>query len=127
VGSAPLKGESACVLPRVDGAPGAEVYSEGLLHTDRQTALTTDEWKVIYTPDESSAEERFEVYDRRSDRQERRDLADTDAAVGLRARLRAVTVGILAAQAAAAQGGAPARGPGEAARRQLKSLGYLSD
>jgi arylsulfatase A-like enzyme len=125
--SAALKGESVRVLPRADGAPGAEVYSEGLLHTGRQTALTTDEWKVIYTPAESSAEDRFEVYHRRSDRQERRDLADTDAAAGLCARLRTVTEKMLAAQAAASQGGAPAHGPDERARRQLRSLGYLSD
>jgi arylsulfatase len=83
--------ESRAGLARVDGAPGGQVYSEGLLHSGRQTALTTDAWKLIYTPGENGEAGRFEVYDRAADRGEQEDLAHTDAASDLRERLRRLT------------------------------------
>jgi arylsulfatase len=113
-------------LARVDGAPGGQVYSEGLLHSDRQTALTTDEWKLIYTPGQDGAAGRFEVYDRATDRGEHEDLAHTDAASDLRERLRGLTEEAAARDERTAATASDTE-LGAEARRQLQSLGYLSD
>jgi len=117
-------------LPRRDGAQGTEVYAEGILYGDEQTALITDDYKVIYHPHDSSAGGRFEVYDRRTDRQERHDLADTGAAGELCARLKKRTE---AAQAAAvtwyhtAEKESRELTLSEKAKRDLRSLGYVGE
>jgi len=120
-------GQRRPALARVDGAPGGEVYSEGLLHSARQTALTTDAWKLIYTPSQTGGMGRFEVYDRTTDRGEREDLGDTDAAADLRERLRRLTDETTLAQRARGTAPGATRELGAEARRQLQSLGYLSD
>ena len=113
-------------LPRREGEALSEVYSEGLLYGKERTALTTDDYKIVYRPYDGSEGERFEVYDRRRDRRERRNLADTKAASDLRSRLRLLTERAeqAAAQAGRDQGGQELRLSDEAKRR-MKSLGYL--
>ncbi|MCJ7751834.1 MAG: sulfatase [Armatimonadetes bacterium] len=125
-GSAPMEGRRVEPLPQRDGGPGDEVFSEGTLHGSAQTALTTDEYKVIYRPGADEGRGAFEVYDRRRDRWERHDLAGTGAASELRARLKALTEEAHAERAKRAAG-APRMGMSEDERRRLKSLGYLSD
>ena len=113
-------------LPRRDGEPGAEVFSEGTLHGAEQTALTTDEYKVIYRPTAEGGRGEFEVYDRRRDRAEREDLAGTDVAAYLRARLKRLTEETKAARTKGAAGASRTE-MSEDERRRLRSLGYLSD
>jgi len=125
-GCPPMEGRRVEPLPRRDGGSGAEVFSEGILHGSEQTALTTDEHKVIYRPGADEGRGAFEVYDRRSDRGERRDLAGTEAAADLQARLKALTEEAQAARVKRAAG-APRTEMSEDERRRLKSLGYLSD
>ncbi|MCJ7750208.1 MAG: sulfatase [Armatimonadetes bacterium] len=126
-GCPPMEGRQVEPLPRRDGGSGAEVFSEGTLHGPEQTALTTDQYKVIYRPGADEGGGAFEVYDRRNDRGERRDLAGTEAAAELRARLKALTEEAHAARAKRAAAGAPKIEMSEDERRRLKSLGYLSD
>jgi choline-sulfatase len=115
-------------LPRHDGERGDEVFSEWIYYGAQQTALTTDDYKVIYHPDQSGAEGTFEVYDRRSDRQELHDLASTPVAADLRARLRRLTQAALETRRLAAErGGAPSLALSEKAKRDLRSLGYIGD
>ncbi len=126
-GRRPIGDGRARPLARRGGIPGGAVYSEGTLHGASQTALTTDEYKVIYRPPVGGRVAEFEVYDRRLDRLEQHDLAPSDAAAGLRERLKA-----LAEQAAAAserQGthSRPSVVISDRERRRLESLGYLSD
>lgn len=126
-GRPPMEGRRVEPLPRRDGGSGAEVFSEGVLHGSEQTALTTDEYKVIYRSGGDEGRGAFEVYDRRSDRGERRDLAGTGAAAALRARLKALTEEAQAARAKRAAAERPKTEMTEDERRRLKSLGYLSD
>ncbi len=74
-------------LPRWNGGPSEEVYAEGLLVGEEQTALVTDSYKVIYHPFADSQAKAWEVYDLRQDPKEQTNLAATNAAAGLRARL----------------------------------------
>ncbi len=114
------------VLPRRDRDVGGEVYSEGLLHGSAQTALTTDDYRVIYHP--SGGE--FEVYDRRTDRVEQFDLAHTGEAAEVRERLKLLTDEALrnARATTPSEEGMPqpTELPAET-RRRLRTLGYLSD
>ncbi|HUU53281.1 MAG TPA: sulfatase [Armatimonadota bacterium] len=126
-GCPPMDGTRVTPLPRWDGGPGAEVFSEGTLHGVEQTALTTDEYKVIYRPGADEGGGAFEVYDRRRDRGERHDLAGTGAASELRARLRALTEEAQATRARRGESQVPRIEMTEEERRRLKSLGYLSD
>ena len=120
-------GVSISALPRYDGQPGDGAYSEAPLYGPDQSALTTDDYKVIYhLPSEEKAGV-FEVYDRRADPGEQHDLAGEGVAVEERERLRRMTE---AAVAVRQQGGAeeaPRVELNDTARRRLKSLGYLSD
>ncbi|MBN1461025.1 MAG: sulfatase [Armatimonadetes bacterium] len=120
------EGQPPSGLAKIDGVPGAEVYSEGLLHTARQTALTTDAWKLIYTPGQEG-EGHFEVYDRTRDRGELHDLAQTGVATELRESLRRLTEEMALAQDERGAPAGVATELGAEARRQLQSLGYLSD
>jgi len=123
---APALNGSDQALPMRDGGPRAEVYSEAILYGTEHTALTTDDYRVIYHPYDPSAAEWFEVYDRRRDRLERRDLADTEAASDLRTRLKLLTEE--AAQTAARIGAGPGRREfmlPQGMKRRLESLGYL--
>jgi arylsulfatase len=113
-------------LPRRDGEPGVEVFSEGVLYGAEQTALTSDRYKAIYHLP-ASGPGRFEVYDREADRGERRDLSKTGAARDLRERLRVLTEAVMARRVTGNEEGAPRREVGEEARRKLRSLGYLGD
>jgi len=126
-GCPPMEGRRVEPLPRQDGGLGTQVFSEGILHGSEQTALTTDDYKVIYRPGTDEGRGAFEVYDRRSDRGERRDLAGTGAAADLRARLKAHTEEAHAARAKRVAAGEPRTEMSEDERRRLKSLGYLSD
>jgi hypothetical protein len=113
-------------LPQRDGGTPSEVYSEGLLYGKEQTALTTDDYRVVYRAYESTEGERFEVYDRRKDRRERHNLASSGAASELRLRLRRLTQ---AATAAARTGGGESDRElrlSEGAERKMRSLGYLA-
>ena len=125
-----LNGHKVQALPRRDGARGCEVYSEALLYGLEQTALTTDGYRVVYHPYGGPRGGRFEVFDRRADRQERHDLAATGAASELRSRLKALAQ---SAQAEArrwqASRGEEAR-PfqlSEQAKERLRALGYVGD
>jgi arylsulfatase A-like enzyme len=126
----PPGGASWKSLPLRDGGPGDEVYSEAILYGAECTALTTDGYRVIYHPNAAKGKAEFEVYDRRADPSERRDLAQTDAAPAERARLKALTQ---AAQEAAHTGRSGGRQSSrqlklsEGTRRQLKSLGYIGN
>jgi hypothetical protein len=111
-------------LPRRDGEPGAEVFSEGVLYGSDQTALTTDSYKVIYHLP-ASGPGVFEVYDRNRDRGERRNLAETGAARELCERLRVLTEAAMAQRVTANEKDVPDAKIGEGARRKLRSLGYL--
>ncbi len=111
-------------LPRRDGGLGAEVFSEGVLYGSDQTALTTDSYKVIYHLP-ASGPGLFEVYDRKRDRAERQDLAETDAARDLRDHLRILTDAAMAQRVTANEKDVPDAKVGEGARRKLRSLGYL--
>ena len=117
-------------LPRRDGLPGEAVYSEGILHGVEQTALTTDEYKVIHHPATRLAEERLEVYARGGDREEKTDLAGSDVALDLRGRLVMRT---RAAEEAAKKWEVSHeqefRGIdlSRATREKLRTLGYIGD
>ena len=127
-GAPPMPGMEGAALPRKDGLVGAEVYSEGLLYGRDQTALTGDDYKVIYHPHAESGERQFEVYDRRSDREEQRDLAGTEAASDLRVRLEELTdESRVAASQMTATGKAEFRNMvlTEERKRRLRALGYL--
>jgi len=123
-------GMSGKPLPRREGDGGAEVYSEGMFYGSEQTALTTDGYKLIYRPHEEPGALRFEVYDRRRDRDERQDLGGTGVAAGLREGLVKRTE---AAQEAAERW--KPRGEKEfevidlsaQSKRRLRALGYLAD
>jgi len=122
-------GASASVpaLPRYDGQPGDGAYSEAPLYGPDQSALTTDDYKVIYhLPSEGKAGV-FEVYDRRADPGEQRDLAAAGVAIEERERLRRMTEAAVAARERGGGEEAPRIEMSEDERRRLKSLGYLSD
>ncbi len=84
------KGMVGRILPRKKGEPSHEVYAEGLLYGNEQTALVTDRYKVIYHPwgDAHSDTPWFEVYDIRRDPGEHKNIADEKATEGLQARLK---------------------------------------
>ena len=127
-GAPPMPGMEGAALPRREGLAGAEVYSEGLLYGPDQTALTGDDYKVIYHPHAESGERHFEVYDRRSDREERHDLAGTEAASDLRGRLEELTdESRVAASQVTGTGKAEFRNMilTEEKKRRLRALGYL--
>jgi arylsulfatase len=126
VGQTAEKGKSQG-LPRRDGGKGAEVFSEWMMYGKQQASLTTDDYRVIYHPDQAVSGGTFEVYDR-TDRQEQHDLSATHAAEELRTRLRRLTQVALETRR---QGGGrlrsiPFRLP-EKTRQSLKSLGYMGD
>ncbi len=125
-GRRPIGDGDAGPLPRRDGLPGAAVYSEGTLHGVPQTALTTDEYKVIYRPPIAGGDGEFEVYDRRLDRLEQHNLASTDFAAGLRERLKEVTEAAPPSERRRERHG-PSAVISERERRRLESLGYLAD
>jgi arylsulfatase A-like enzyme len=115
-------------LPRQDSRPGDQVYAEGLLYGKEQTALVTDQFKVVYHPFADSQEEQFEVYDLQRDPAERHNLAATDATAQLRAQLKersdhAHTLA-LEWQRKLAAGSSRFR-LSEDAKRSLRSLGYM--
>ncbi len=115
-------------LPRWNGGPSEEVYAEGLLVGEEQTALVTDSYKVIYHPFADSQAKAWEVYDLRQDPKEQTNLAATNAAAGLRARLKrlsdeAATVAAAWEKAEAAKG--PRYRLSEEDVRKLKALGYM--
>ncbi len=88
----PSEKDSAQGLPQRDGGPDMEIFSEAMFWGTERTALTTGDYKIIYHPYRRSDRQRFEVYDRRHDRWERRDLADDpEEAAGLRDRLTGLT------------------------------------
>jgi len=124
-GEPPTGDEAQPPLPRRNGERGVEVYSEGVLHGWEQTALTTDDLKVIYHPYEGTRASAFEVYDRRTDRLERTDLAPAGAAADLRSRLERMTAesAIIASKRAAGPEQRPEMT--EQLRKRLESLGYL--
>ena len=93
-----MEGMHGQILPVRDGVRPAEIYSEAVLCGPEQTALTGDDYKIIYHPYASAAPSKFEIYDRSSDRREQRNLAGRQPAAELQDRLRARTE---AAQAAA--------------------------
>ncbi len=111
-------------LPRQAAQAGGEVYSESTFWGEEQTALTTEQWRVIYRPSASSPADRFEVYDRRRDPREQHNLAAAQAAPELRARLQALTE----AAGERAREGARTAKPGTMSQeeaRSLRALGYL--
>lgn len=125
---APGLNERDQALPTRDQGSVSEVYSEGIMYGTEHTALTTDDYRIIYHPYDASRQDWFEVYDRRRDRRERHNLADTEAAWGLRSRLKQLTE---AAERAAVQAGG---GPGarrfplpDGMKRRMKSLGYVGN
>ncbi len=120
-------GREARPLPRQAGLKGDEVYSEGTLYGEEQTALTTDDWRVIYRPFNKLQSARFEVYDRRQDPLERTNLAPAGAAKELRERLRRLSEEAQQQVVARAkrEQGTERRVLTKDAERQLKSLGYM--
>ena len=127
-GAPPMADMEGAVLPHREGLAGAQVYSEGLLYGADQAALTGDDYKVIYHPHAESGEGLFEVYDRRSDPGEQRDLAGTDAASELRVALEKLTEeSRVAAGQVTATGKAEFRKVAltEERKQRLRALGYL--
>jgi arylsulfatase len=120
-------GREARPLPRQAGLKGDEVYSEAMLYGEEQTALTTDEWRVIYRPFNKSPKARFEVYDRRKDPLEKTNLAPAGAVKYLQARLRRLSEEAQREVVARAkrEQGRERRVLTKDAERQLKSLGYM--
>lgn len=116
-------------IPLRDGAPGAEVYSEGMLYGLEMTALTSDDYKIMFHPYGDSAERRFEVYDRKSDRGEHHDLAGTAVASGLREQLERRTEAARLASAQWERRGGSFRSIdlSEESQSKLRTLGYLGD
>jgi len=114
-------GFSGGSLPTADGEPGAVVFSEGVLHGEDQVALTTDEYKVIYHPEVGE----FEVYDRRTDRGELRDIAGTGAVNDLRDRLRMLTEEARENRLRQGKNRPTSDLLSDGARQRLHSLGYL--
>ena len=112
-------------LPRRDGAKGQEVFSEWIYYGKQQTALTTDDYRVLYHPEAGEGQPRFEVYDRHRDPDEKHDLAATKIAMELRGRLQQMTEIALKRRAASAGEGGPAPAMSEKEKRDLKSLGYV--
>jgi arylsulfatase A-like enzyme len=107
---------------------GNAVYSEARFGGPDETALTTDQWRIIYHPEEQSPEKQFEVYDRRRDSAEQHDVAATGAAADLREQLRKLTEAAdqAASRRAAALPHESDRSPlTPEAERQLRALGYV--
>lgn len=120
--------EQARELPRQSGLPGATVFSEWLYYGKQQAALTTDRYKVIYEPDDKVRGGAFEVYDRRTDRRERCNLAHTSVAADLRAQLQRLTQAALASRRLlAARHRFDRRRLSPEEQRVLRSLGYLGN
>jgi len=121
-----VKGRS---LPRRNGGPGEEVYAEGLIAGgEEKTALVTDRYKVIYRPFADSQAEAWEVYDLGQDPGEHTNLAATNAAEEMRARLKQLSDQALVfarkwENAEAAKG--PRHKLSEQEKRGLKALGYM--
>jgi len=123
-------------LPRRNASTGEEVYSEGIFYGDEHTSLTTDSYRVIYHPYAAGAD-LFEVYDRRRDPEELKNLAGRagsqppvhqDVVSDLCTRLKHLTDH---AQAAAEEwwarrgGGLPNAPLPESSERELRSMGYV--
>lgn len=120
-----MKGMWGGQLTRRDGAPGSEVYSEGMLYGKEQMAFTTDDYKVIYYPFREEGDAEFAVFDRQRDRSEHTDLAEKGAATELQNRLKA---GAGEAQTTArrwTESGTAGFELTETEKRRLRSLGYL--
>jgi hypothetical protein len=119
----------ARVLPRQDGEGGMSVYSEGLLWGLEKTSLISGDYKIIYHPHRDPQQQRFEVYDRRRDRAEQHDLADSQEAADLRERLVALTA---ASEETAAEWERSGRQSeaielSDETRARLRALGYIAD
>lgn len=119
--------DAATFLPRREGGPGEMVYSEAPLYGPDRTALTTDRYKVIYRLPAGDGDGSFEVYDRGRDPGEQFDLASGGAAAELRDRLREITKRALEARREASRDQPRTGLLDEAAKRRLRSLGYLSE
>ena len=120
-------GAAASSLPRQDGGPGEMVYSEAPLFGSDQTALTTDRYKAIYHLSADGGDGSFEIYDRRRDPGEQLDLATGRTAAELRDHLREMTERALTARREASRDEPRSGELDEAAKRRLRSLGYLSE
>lgn len=115
-------------LPMHNGQQGACVFSEAPLYGPEQTALTTDQWRIIYHPTERSAQKQFEVYDRVKDPAEHHDLSSTAAAQELRQQLQCLTKASAVIQNRRIKAKTRKSRPSpltEETQRQLRSLGYL--
>lgn len=115
-------------LPRRDGLKGTQVFSEWMLYGNEQTALTTDTYKLIYWPQTPRKKASIEVYDLRTDREERNDLAASPVAEELRSELlRYTQTALEARRLTASQNRAKKPRPelSEKAKRKLRDLGYL--
>jgi arylsulfatase A-like enzyme len=121
------EGETAPSLPRRAAEKGYDVYSEGMLHVEEQTALTTDRWRIIYRPYSKPPLPTWAVYDRRKDPLEKVNLAESDAAREERARLLHLTEESTRRVAAWAKRRQGKERPvlTKEAEQQLKSLGYM--
>jgi arylsulfatase A-like enzyme len=126
-GLAKQAGGAASSLPRRDGGAGAIVYSEAPFYGSDQTALTTDHYKAIYHLSADGGDGWFEIYDLRRDPGEQLDLATGGAAAELRDRLREMTESALKARPETSRDEPRAGNLDEAAKRRLRSLGYLSE
>jgi arylsulfatase A-like enzyme len=122
-----VKGVEGRGLPSRDGGAGDEVFCEWILYGSRESAaLVRDDYKVIYYPQDRGRPFCYQVYDRRKDREERRDLAPRGVAPELQTRLRKLAEEALATRRAmSAQQGTPGRKLSEQELRELRSLGYL--
>lgn len=115
-------------LPQQNAPCGDIVYSESTFWGQEQTALTTDRWRVIYHTTEKLPEKQFEVYDRKHDPLEQRNLVSTGAAKNLCDQLRqmstsAARIATRRAKSEQRRGKAITLTPER--KRQLRSLGYL--
>jgi arylsulfatase len=113
-------------LPLRDGFRGDEVFAEWIYYGAEQTALITDDYKIIYDPGTDAATGKFQVYDRRTDREERHDLARSPVATDLRLRLQQLTRAALERRRlTTASYGARPPVLSDKAKRDLRSLGYI--
>jgi arylsulfatase A-like enzyme len=129
-GVPPGEADEPPALPRRDGGPDAAIYSEGLLWGIEQTSLATGDYNIIYHPFRQPREQRFEVYDRRRDRAEQHDLAQSGEAADLRDRLVDLTASSEAACRQWRRSGKQSFDGldlPEQTRDRLKALGYLGD
>ncbi|MDH4180149.1 MAG: sulfatase-like hydrolase/transferase, partial [Armatimonadota bacterium] len=126
----PPEMDSVPGLPRRDGGLDTEIFSEGMFWGSERTALTTGDYKIIYHPYAHESRPRFEVYDRRHDRAEQHNIAESEDAAALRERL----VRLTRDSETAAKQWQPSREQefrgidlSNATREKLKALGYIGN